>query len=126
MAVALIRWADSLRQANSDDMAGTISYLAPVDNASGKIFGKKQKFVAVRRKVGKRQRGCAATGERTTPVTSHEQELREKFAAASAATLTRMRDPNQVAEDQAAFANQKKYATLRGYIFAQEYKKLGE
>mgnify|MGYP003537130052 FL=1 len=47
-------------------MAGSIFYLAPVDNASGKIFGKKQKFVAVRRKQGKRQRGCAAMGERST------------------------------------------------------------
>ena len=45
-------------------MAGTINYLAPVDNASGKIFGKKEKFVAVTRNWGNRRRGCSTTGKR--------------------------------------------------------------
>ena len=101
-----------------------VEYAFPIEKINGKI-GKKHKIGFAHYKASGKN-GTVAYGQRTTPVTSHEQELREKFAAATAATLTRMRDPNQVAEDQAAFANQKKYATLRGYIFAQEYKKLGE
>ena len=118
MAAALIRRADSLRQANSDEMAGSIFYLAPVDNASGKIFGKKQKFVAVRRKQGKRQRGCAMTGERTTPYGASELAWQEKFAQICAATRERMIDPNHVAQDQADFAAQNKYKTFYQYVWS--------
>ena len=75
-------------------MAGSVFYLAPVDNASGKIFGKKQKFVAVRRKRGKRQRGCAVIGERTTPYGASELAWQEMFAQICAATRERMMDPN--------------------------------
>ena len=119
MAVALIRRADSLRQANSDDMAGSIFYLAPVDNASGKIFGKKQKFVAVRRKQGKRQRGCAAMGERSTKYSQDELARQERFGAVSVATKDRLMDPNHLAADQVAFAKQSKYKTLRQYVWHQ-------
>ena len=47
-------------------MAGTITYIAPIEKASGKIFGKKCRFVAVTRKKGNRLNGCAVTGVRTT------------------------------------------------------------
>ena len=119
MAAALIRQADSLRQANSDDMAGSIFYLAPVDNASGKIFGKKQKFVAVRRKQGKRQRGCAAMGERSTKFSQDELARQERFGAVSVATKERLMDPNHLAADQVAFAKQSKFKTLRQYVWHQ-------
>ena len=98
-------------------MAGSIFYLAPVDNASGKIFGKKQKFVAVRRKQGKRQRGCAVMGERTTPYGANEIAWQEKFAQICAATRERMIDPNHVAQDQADFAAQSKYKTFYQYVW---------
>ena len=58
-------------------MAGSIFYLAPVENASGKIFGKKQVFVAVRRVWGKRKKGCSVTGERDLvnhPMTEDEMK----------------------------------------------------
>ena len=84
-------------------MAGTISYLAPVDNASGKIFGKKQRFVAVTRLTGKRKRGCAVTGVRTTKPSEAEITHRSKFGTVAAATHVRMKDPSKVNIDQVAY-----------------------
>ena len=98
-------------------MAGSVFYLAPVDNASGKIFGKKQKWMAVRRLTGKRQRGCAVTGVRSTKPTDKETAWREKFAEICAATRQRMEDPSFMASDQAAFAKQSKHKTLRAFVF---------
>ena len=100
-------------------MAGSIFYLAPVDNASGKIFGKKHKFVAVRRKQGKRQRGCAAMGERSTKFSQDELNRQDRFGAVSVATKNRMMDPEHLAADQVAFAKQSKYKTLRQYVWHQ-------
>ena len=98
-------------------MAGSVFYLAPVDNASGKIFGKKQKWMAVRRLTGKRQRGCAVTGERTTAVTEKEQTWRTLFAQIAAATRERLEDPAFMASDQAAYAQQSKFKTIHAFVF---------
>ena len=120
MAVALNRQAISLRQANSDDMAGSITYLAPVDNASGKIFGKKQKFTAVTRTTGKRRRGCSATGQRdlkNKPYTEAELARRAKFGAVAKATHLRMKDPEKQAADSAAFRAQIQYDSLYSFIW---------
>ena len=105
-------------------MAGKISYLAPVDNASGKIFGKKQKFMAVTRNWGNRRRGCSVTGERDLknhPVTQAETDHRTKFAAVAAAARARMADPTQMQADQLAYKAQTKYKTLYQYVFNQEW-----
>ena len=105
-------------------MAGTINYLAPVDNASGKIFGKKEKFVAVTRNWGNRRRGCSATGQRDLknhPITQAEKDHHAQFAAVAAATNARLADPNQMAIDQLAFKAQSKYTTLRQYVWNQEW-----
>ena len=105
-------------------MAGIISYLAPVDNASGKIFGKKQKFMAVKRTWGNRQRGCAVTGERDMknhPLTEKEKAIRAKFTAVSAATRERMQDPTKLPQDQQAFAAQSKYKTFYRFVWNMEW-----
>ena len=105
-------------------MAGTINYLAPVDNASGKIFGKKEKFVAVTRNWGNRRRGCSATGQRdlkNPPVTKKETDHRIKFGAVCAATSARLADPSMMQADQLAYKAQTKYKTLRQYVFNQEW-----
>ena len=98
-------------------MAGSVFYLAPVDNASGKIFGRKQKFVAVRRKRGKRQRGCAVIGERTTPYGAIELAWQEMFEQICAATRDRMMDPNHLPSDQVGFIKQTKYKTFYQYVW---------
>ena len=106
-------------------MAGSVFYLAPVDNASGKIFGKKQKFVAVRRKRGKRQRGCAVTGERITPYGANELAWQETFAQICAATRERMIDPTTLAQDQLNFRNQTKYDTFYHYLWNEVRTEMG-
>ena len=120
MAVALIRKADSLRQANSDDMAGTITYIAPVEKASGKIFGKKCRFVAVTRKKGNRKNGCAVTGQRSTPMSALEIRRHKKFGDVAKATRARLISPSQATADKAAYAAVKdQYNSLYHYVFTQ-------
>ena len=105
-------------------MAGTISYLAPVDNASGKIFGKKEKFTAVTRTWGKRQRGCAATGKRDLknhPYTEKEQAVKSKFTTVGQAVRSRMKDPSKINEDLAAFKAQTEYKSLYRFLWNLEW-----
>ena len=85
-------------------MAGIITYIAPIEKASGKIFGKKSRFVAVTRKSGSRPNGCAVTGVRSTPIKASEKAQRQKFAYVANAARERMQDPQQLAIDQAAYA----------------------
>ncbi len=61
--------------------------------------------------------------ERTAPFTEGEIAQQEKFKSVVAATNAIMQNPEQLATYVAAFKKQKKYFTLRGYIFAQEMKK---
>ena len=105
-------------------MAGKIEYIAPIENASGKIFGQKSRFVAVTRNWGNRQKGCSVMGVRDLknhPYTEKELQHRAKFKAVCAATRSRMADPSQAAADMAAFKAQTKYKTLYRYVFRQEW-----
>ena len=105
-------------------MAGKIEYIAPIENASGKIFGQKSRFVAVTRNWGNRQKGCSVMGVRDLknhPYTEKELQHRAKFAAVCSATRSRMADPSQAAADMAAFKAQSKYKTLYRYVFRQEW-----
>lgn len=105
-------------------MAGSVTYLAPIDNASGKIFGKKSPYCAVTRTWGKRQRGCTHMGKRnlvTNPYSEAETALKTKFAAVAIAVIQRLADPNQINADKAAFKAQTEYKTLRQYVWNQEW-----
>ena len=59
---------------------------------------------------------------RTKPFTAEELARQEKFRQARAAVKALTSE--QKAEYATAFANQKKYSSLQGYMFAQEYAKL--
>ena len=107
-------------------MAGIINYALPVENASGKIFGKKNKWMAVTRKVGKKRNGCAVMGMRSSAPSISELAHRQKFAAVAAAARERMTDPMQNPEDQVGFVKQSKYPTFYGYIFSLEWAKYEE
>ena len=101
-------------------MAGKITYLAPVDNASGKIFGKKEKFIAVTRNWGNRRKGCAVTGQRDLvnhPYTEKEVSHRSKFATIARMVTARMQDPSKMVEDQQAFREQTEYDTMRKFLW---------
>jgi hypothetical protein len=101
-------------------MAGSIFYLAPVENASGKIFGKKQPWVAVRRVWGSRKKGCSVAGERDLvnhPYTESEIAQQTKFGTIARMVTARMADPSKMTEDQQAFREQTDYDTRRKFLW---------
>ena len=60
---------------------------------------------------------------RTKPFSAEELARQAKFTQARAAVKALTEE--QKAEYATAFKNQKKYMSLQGYMFAQEYEKLG-
>ena len=60
---------------------------------------------------------------RTKPFSEQELARQEKFAQARAAVKALTAE--QISDYETAFKNQKKYVSLQGYMFAQEYAKLG-
>ena len=75
-----------------------------------------------------RKNGKVFTGKRCYPSkkepTANQLAQRTKFAQARAAV--KALTPEQEATYAEAFKNQRKFATLQGYIFAMEYAKLGD
>jgi len=60
---------------------------------------------------------------RTKPFSEQELARQEKFAQARAAVKALTSEQKTAYAE--AFANQKKYSSLQGYMFAKEYEKLG-
>ena len=60
---------------------------------------------------------------RTKPFSEQELARQTKFAQARAAVKALTSE--QISDYETAFKNQKKYSSLQGYMFAQEYAKLG-
>ncbi len=60
--------------------------------------------------------------KRTKPFSAAELDCQEKFG--QAALAVKALTAEQKATYAEAFKNQKKYSSLQGYIFAQEYSKL--
>lgn len=105
-------------------MAGIIKYLAPIDNASGKIFGLKEKFVSVTRQTGNRIRGCAFMGKRDTvnhPVSEHELEIRSKFSALTKRVAARLKkkDNPRYEADMALFRKQTVFTSFKAWLWDQ-------
>lgn len=110
-----------LRHNSRHDMAGIIKYLAPIDNASGKIFGLKEKFVSVTRQTGTRIRGCAFMGKRDIinhPVTPEELARQEAFKAGAAIVAVRRKKTNpRYPFDMKLFHNQTKFTSFQGWLW---------
>ena len=96
-----------------------VEYAFPVDKVHGRI-SKQHKVGFAHHKATKRN-FTTVYGTRSTPVSAAETAARIKFATCVANTRTRLKDPVQLAVDQAASAAQKKYPTLYGYVFSQEW-----
>ena len=90
-----------------------------VEKLSGKVCSHSNTYFAERN-------GTQYTGTICNPYTGEPTDkqiaIREKFADTIEAINTLTEEQRNAYEK--AFKNQKKYRTLRGYIFAQEYKKL--
>ena len=86
---------------------------------SGKVCGHSNTYFAERN-------GTQYTGTICNPYTGEPTDkqiaVREKFADTIEA-INALTEEQKTAYEK-AFKNQKKYHSLRGYIFAQEYKKL--
>ena len=90
-----------------------------VEKLSGKVCSHSNTYFAVRN-------GTQYTGTICNPYTGEPTDkqiaIREKFADTIEAINTLTEEQRNAYEK--AFKNQKKYRTLRGYIFAMEYKKI--
>ena len=87
-----------------------------ISELSGKVCGHSNKYFAVR--YGTQYTGTICnpyTGEPTEKQIAVRQKFADTYTAMAALT------EEQKAEYETAFRKQKKYKTLRGYIFAQLY-----
>ena len=87
-----------------------------ISELSGKVCGHSNKYFAVR--YGTQYTGTICnpyTGEPTEKQIANRQKFADTYAAMTALS------EEQRAQYEAAFKRQKKYKTLRGYIFAQLY-----
>ena len=92
-----------------------------IERLSGKVCGHSNTYFAERN--GTQYTGTICNPFKGEP-TQKQIAVREAFTATTEAmkNLT----PEQMADYEAAFKKQKKYRSLRGYIFAMEYAKIGE
>ena len=90
-----------------------------ISELRGKVCGHSNRYFAVRY-------GTQYTGTICNPYTGDPSEAqianRQKFASTNAAIAELTEEQKDAYKE--AFHKQKKYRSLRGYIFAQEYAKL--
>jgi len=84
----------------------------------GKVCGHSDVYFAQR--GGTRYTGKICN-PRTKPFSESELALQNKFKQAHQATLTALANSTDRAKYETAFKKQRKYSTLRGYIFATLY-----
>ena len=96
-----------------------VEYAFPVDKIHGKIS--KQHKVGFAHRIATKRNYTTSYGVRSTQPSVEELEHRAKFAAVCAAARKRIINPSQSAADQVGFSEQKRYATLWGYVFRQEW-----
>lgn len=96
-----------------------VDYAYPIESLHGKVSKAHQTGFAKRKDTDAKYTQTY-TPRNVTP-SSNELQARAKFAAAAKATRTRLQDPSQAAADQVAFAQQNRYKTLYGFVFAQVY-----
>jgi hypothetical protein len=90
-----------------------------VEKLSGKVCGHSNTYFAER--YGTQYTGTICnpfTGEPTAKQIALRQKFADTYAAMAALT------EEQKADYETAFRKQKKYRSLRGYIFAMEYSKI--
>ena len=92
-----------------------------VESMSGKICGHSDMYFF--RKNGKVFSGKICNPSTKEP-TAAQLAAQAKFKTARTNTKAALADPEQKAILEAAFKAQKKYYSLYGYVFAQEYAKI--
>ena len=92
-----------------------------VESMSGKICGHSDMYFF--RKNGKVFSGKICNPSTKDP-SANQLTAQNKFKTARTNAKTALADPTQRAAYETAFKAQKKYYSLYGYVFAQEYAKL--
>ena len=94
-----------------------------VNHYRGKICGHSDPYFQKRGNTLCTGRICNPRDLSKHPLSADEIAVRQKFTQARAAVKALTSE--QKAAYATAFKNQKKYVSLQGYMFAQEYEKLG-
>lgn len=101
-----------------------VTYLDPIDHLSGKI-AKAYRTCYMHRTAATSNTAnpnfTHVRSARTTPPSSSEVAVRQKFATTAKAVRQRMQDASKVTADTLAFRAQTQYKTLYQYLWAQEY-----
>lgn len=97
-----------------------------VKSWSGKICEHSDFYLATKGKTGYSGKICTPRDLRKRPYTKNELKVRQKYKQALEALKTLSEEQKQTYEKQWLAQKNSKYATLRGYMFAQEYAKLAE
>ena len=100
----------------------SIKLEAPFQAFRGKICKHSKIIFAQRKGTNYTSQIC---NPRTKAFSAAELARQAKFASAIANANTAMADAEQLAAYQTEFAKQTKYTTLRGYVIAMEYAKIG-
>ena len=100
----------------------SIKLEAPFQAFRGKIC-KHSKIIFAQR--GGTQYTSQICNPRTKAYSEEELARQQKFATALTNANTVLADATQKAAYETAFKAQSKYKTLRGYVIAKEYEKLG-
>lgn len=88
----------------------------------GKITGKSRVYFAHRTDSDTCYSAACPDRSNFVPTTAQE-EAKRKFGETATKVATIMADPDQLEDAMERFGNQKKYKTLRGFLFAEEYAK---
>ena len=100
-----------------------INLEAPFQSFRGKIC-KHSKIIFAQR--GQTQYTSQICNPRTKDFSEAELARQQKFKTAITNANTAMADATQRATYETAFKAQNKYKSLRGYVIAKEYEKLGD
>ena len=118
---------------------GNVKYATGIDHVSGSLAKPKVKeghscgsyLIGTHRVAPTTNPNCtrlfireADTYKRTTPVTTDETRVRNRFASIAASVAARAKDLSKISADQAAFAAQKSQpggkTTMKAYLWSLE------
>ena len=105
---------------------GKVFFEDPIHHISGKISKKFRTIYNLRK--ASQNKFTSVHGDRVAPVSAAELEQRNKFKTARQAAENRANNLSTIAQDQAAYKAARqagdKHSTFRGWLFAEEWKKL--
>ena len=122
-SVLCLRSSAAVDAPKNSKVMSQVKPMALVESMSGKICGHSDMYFF-------RKNGKVFSGKICNPSTKEpsatQLAAQAKFKTARTNAKAALADATQRAAYEEAFKNQKKYYSLYGYVFAQEYAKLGD